>query len=512
MAIQKALLLFFLVIALLPLEAQNHGLIKGRVVDAISNEPIAFVTVWLKSKEEIYGLVTNFDGDFQLPVEYRNSSDSVLFSCIGYLTKKILPQQLMEGQLNILKLSPSTLVLNEVTVVAKKKKLSADQIVSRAIERITQNCMASPYSYVAYYRDYQLMDSSYLNLNEGIVEVFDQGITSNDAEKTKLSLRQYKRNTSFQRDSTIAIAYDNKVGNKFIPGATIFPFGGNELAILRIHDAIRNYRVQTYSFVNQLSDDFIKNHFFKMEGISSLDNVNLYRITFSARYAVTGANYSAEGTIYIEKGNYAIHKLEYSGFFKDKLLYRITVEYARHQEKMTLNYISFYNIFDFRKPDSFKVLDISYNPISNAFQFQLSHQPELGSALDINNYDLRFDGKKLRIKNIQVLPPLALESKYRIQVFLTSNLIPIHEKPVNLAARIKAEITNVKDLNGEVIHGFHLVNMKQFRELFVENLTPPKLIADSLTLDKNRPLDENQVKTDLNFDVSKYWMNTPLKR
>ena len=47
--------------------------------------------------------------------------------------------------------------------------------MAKAIENIKNNNPIDPFSYIAYYRDYQFVDKKYINLNEGIAEVFDQG-------------------------------------------------------------------------------------------------------------------------------------------------------------------------------------------------------------------------------------------------------------------------------------------------------------------------------------------------
>ena len=70
--------------------------------------------------------------------------------------------------------------------------MSAGRIVKEAIKRIPNNYPVDPFSYIGYYRDYQqVTDSSYLadmnfedkhtyiNLNEGVIQVFDAGFGTN---------------------------------------------------------------------------------------------------------------------------------------------------------------------------------------------------------------------------------------------------------------------------------------------------------------------------------------------
>ena len=150
-----------------------------------------------------------------------------------------------------------------------------------AIENLLQNCPTQPFSYIGYYRDYQNDKDQYVNLNEALVKVYDRGFGTNDFDSTKIRLYQYRQNGDFPKDSLMAMTYD-AAGSKFIPGVSVYPFGGNELSQLRIHDAIRNHNASSYSFVNEFDSDFLKNHSFKLLDTVALDNVSLYHISFRA--------------------------------------------------------------------------------------------------------------------------------------------------------------------------------------------------------------------------------------
>jgi hypothetical protein len=59
------------------------------------------------------------DGSFELIVPYQNISDSISFSSIGFANKKI-PITKIKHSKNVIELSPSSTMLNEVVVRAKK--------------------------------------------------------------------------------------------------------------------------------------------------------------------------------------------------------------------------------------------------------------------------------------------------------------------------------------------------------------------------------------------------------
>ena len=61
----------------------------------------------------------------------------------------------------------------------------------------------------------------------------------------------------------------------------------------------------------------------------------------------TSYEYSAYGTIFISKTNFAIYKFNYNLFYRNKKnpQYSVTVEYTPKKEKMYLNYNELNNTF-----------------------------------------------------------------------------------------------------------------------------------------------------------------------
>lgn len=59
----------------------------------------------------------------------------------------------------------------------------------------------------------------YYNLNEAILEVFDQGFTSNDFETTEAKIYEYKQNNDFSKDTLSQKPYNYKDKSKVIPMA-----------------------------------------------------------------------------------------------------------------------------------------------------------------------------------------------------------------------------------------------------------------------------------------------------
>lgn len=361
-------ILFFLLMASV-CWAQEAGFVRGTVLDGETKEPVVFATVRILGKAK--GVITNMDGSFRLPLEFREAGESIAITSMGYTKKEYGLQQLSPSDINIIYLEAGVLELSEAVVKAKGKRfrnLNAKQIVQKAIDAIPNNYPATSFSLVGYYRDYQYKDSTYLNLNEGIFEVFDQGFDQLDDSNTESLIYQWSTNTDFPQDSSARQSYNYKSLSKVIEKARLDAHGGNEFRILRIHDAIRNFNVGSYDFIGTMKTDFTKNHYFLRGADTTKDGNELYTIKFRIFFP----NYRANGTIYISKFDFAIHRLEYTmydekkkgddkkrnkhGHFQ-KPIFDITTEYNSQDGNMYLNYISFHNTFILNVPPVFRVDD-----------------------------------------------------------------------------------------------------------------------------------------------------------
>ncbi len=497
--------------------AQGPTAIRAKIIDSKTRMPVPFATVKImKGKEFRWGVISNGEGDFQIPFQYRPIIDSIVITCIGYENQVLKMNQLLDDKVNIINLKAASVKLQEVVVSARRKgRLAANKIVRLAIQNIPNNYPIHPFSYVAYYRDYQREENEYVNLNEAIVGIFDEGFDANDFLSTKIKLYQYRTNKDFRRDSTTAITYDNNNfgGNKFIPTATVFSFGGNELSILRVHDAIRNNSAISYSFVNEFKSDFVKHHSFKLLETVSLDDAPLYHISFQSLYFITGAEHFAKGEIFIEHGNYAIHKLIYSTYLKEldneKLLYKIQVEYARADSLMFLNYISFNNLFKSNTNEGFRVDNVVYDRAMNAFIVTFNRTPQRMTALDKRNYDFKFDKKPFNISEIEA----SVSNDKEVRVFVeNAHDFNLFEKPDVLAKKFEAIFKNIKDIQGNEVNEVKYKLVNQFRELFLQKLEQSSEEPNvGSFISKETPMKQNRIDS-VHVNSSNYWMNTPLKK
>lgn len=517
--------------------------LKGQIIDATTKEPIAFATVAIKGKA--VGVISNIDGSFSLPERFKSLGDTLKISSMGYDKMEILISELSSDIVKTIYLQPSIFELEEAVVKAKKKRLPpARRILKRAIENIPNNYPKRSFSTVGYYRDYQLDSLGYLNLNEALLEVFDAGFDEIDMLSSKIRIYDYVQNQSFRRDSLADDPYNYTDWRKVIENARLTNRGGNEFEILRAHDPIRNYQLNAFDFVNNMSKgDILRYHaFYKLEGTKS-DGENLFAI----RITKTEADFTARGMVFISKNDYAIHKFEYALYDNSKinsdrllredgiygqLIFEVTTAYKRGQDdKMFLNYISFHNRFRLAEPPKFAVKDVTVLADREAFAVRfnnpLAHvgtrfgddiKRKVGEAIAYEKrwYNFKYKGQKIKFENIKIV------NDSTVYLFPKMDSIPLKNMMRDLettskenivtGGSLQVRISGLEDVDGNSLDVGEYKDYDQFREFFVQEIRPNSTLpTDYPFMDKRKPIFDNQpIKKPDNFED--YWMNTPLQK
>ena len=534
--------LFFLLLLLVSnsVLSQQPEYIIGKLIDSKTQEPIPFASI--RIKDRALGIISNTDGSFKIPLKYKEYGDIIEISSMGYQTKEILIHNFSVYELNDVRLLPALFELEETIVRGeKKRRLSANQIVQRAIANIPKNYPQNLFSTVGYYRDYQLKANEYVNLNEAIVEVFDSGFSKIDSTTTLVQIYDYEKNLDFERDTLSDDPYDYKRSRKIVDNAFLQKYGGNEFSILRVHDAVRNFKVNSYSFVNRFDIDLLQNHIFTRDNSTYINGEAVYAITFRKKYlnkfGKGAPKYSAFGVLYISQGDFAIHKMEYVVYDERKrkskgtlnrhngrgqLLFEVITEYRRNKNKMYLNYISFHNSFILWEPPKFKIddilIDLKYGEnvlrSNGSFKVLYNRTPREEEAVKPENYRVRFNGKRLKLRNVVVFenmvslfPDMDRKEKNEMLAQLTENV----ENPIALNKILSIDVEPIHDIDGNVLNKWEKRDYIQFREYFVQQVKPhPHLPAQGKFMNRRKPIFEDQpVVRPGNFDD--YWMNTPLQ-
>ncbi len=498
------------------------GEIVCKVIRADSGAPVFYSTVKLFGTNR--GTIADDKGQFRLPGSL-NSSQKIILSSIGYEIKEVYISDLKPNTLNLIYLQPSIDKLATVVLRSKKKKrrLSAKRIVKKAIASIKENYSQTPFSYIAYYRDYQQpIDSSYvlntdqeiypeyINLNESILHVFDAGFDTDhlDNDDNQTVLYSYLRNEDFVRDSLFTVPYDN-YKKKYLKDVVIPPLGGNELNLLTLTDAVRNYNKRSFSFVESLKLDFVKNHRFKLNKVNYLDDIALYEIDFYSYKDITKSTYRGKGKIYISKEDYAIHKLSYGlyGSKNEFPLYAVNIEYKKNGEKMYLNYITFNNRFEIYGDPSFAIEEIIYNVNNSSFDVVFNK--------DFDRLSIKTSRKKIKLsyeeQKIDIEDVLLFSRHIRIKVNKKQMQKIPNLNAEGLSKNIKLLMKGITDTKGNVLNEAPKLALNQYREIFVQEVfTESRLEPRFKVVDKQAPLSASEINEFNNKHL--YWINTPLKK
>lgn len=515
---QKILLFTFLLV--LPLGVFSQNFIQGRLLDSVSNTPIVFASIVLKGSSK--GVISNEDGSFRIPADHKSENSTLIISSMGYESLSVLMKDLSDEGLNTIYLIPKTIELQEATVVGYSDNSLARRIVRKAVRAIPRNFSKEPFSLVGYYRDYQQDKGEYLNLNESIVEVQDKGFRKKDANTTKYRIYRLVKNQDFPRDSISSLSYDYENHNKTVKRGYLPSYHGNELVILRVHDAIRNYNIGSYSFIENMKRDLLDNHEFEMGNDVYLDGKWLYTVNFET----LKRDVRAQGQMIVSKKDFSIYGLDYAAYQlhgarerndldesdASQLIFQIQSEYRPFQEKMYLNYLSFSNSFTVRLPPSFMLDNVEVDSTNKVIWFDFNNAVNVSSAMDKEHYELYF---KEREVPFEILTGHGEDKKVLIKPLFASEReqIAYYEslKTADHSNTMVYKIKGLIDVYGNMLGHSEEKDYLQYREFFTQRIIQGDYTGNGVPMDTGKPLFDNVVRAESIDLLQKYWMNTPLK-
>lgn len=145
--------------------AQQNLVIEGTTTDAVSGNPIPFVSIVLKNSAR--GMMSNDAGVFRMHVTEEMQNDSLLFSCIGYELAKI-PVSALIGKNESIQLIPKSFELQEVVVFP----LLPEEYIRRAVEKIPMNYASEPSISTGYYTELMSENKQFLKYEEAVTETW----------------------------------------------------------------------------------------------------------------------------------------------------------------------------------------------------------------------------------------------------------------------------------------------------------------------------------------------------
>lgn len=180
--------IFFLLFLFDTIVAQDDS-ISGSVIDLENNSEIQYVNIGIMNKS--IGTVSNSKGVFTLKLNDKsNVKDTLVFSHIGYKTKKMLVSSLI-GRNNSIELEPLSNELKEVVVTFKQPK-------SKRFGRSAKGLSLMHFNFYSYYeKDVDDRLSKEIGIKFKLkkdckIENLNFNITQNDFKSLKFRLNFYK--------------------------------------------------------------------------------------------------------------------------------------------------------------------------------------------------------------------------------------------------------------------------------------------------------------------------------
>jgi hypothetical protein len=266
----------FLLFGFLSVYGQQNLLINGKITDE-QNNPLSSVTIRLSKNGA--GTLSNQAGLFSLNISDAISLDTVIFSSIGYGSKKIAVKDLQVNNLNLIRLTGKAELLQEIVVKVTDPLL----IIQSALEKIPLNYFNSNHVSHGFYRLDAKKGGEYLMLSEAVFDIHNFGYSSGKDNQFKLIKSRYIQDEKGIHGIDLAVK----------------PKG------LYSSDVIKS--VKESELLSKIS---IKQYRFKFLKSIKYNGADTYVIAFDQKEDVEESLYT--GKFYIDKESLAIVAIEYS--------------------------------------------------------------------------------------------------------------------------------------------------------------------------------------------------------
>ncbi|WP_231928773.1 carboxypeptidase-like regulatory domain-containing protein [Formosa sp. Hel1_31_208] len=347
--------------------------VKNKIVDFGTLIPIESASIYVKNTT--IGTVSNADGRFLLQVPSEFSKDTLIISSIGYKTFKI-PVSEFDNTSEVY-LEEDVASLDEILLIAETRPKTGNDIVLKAIEKLSVNLPDSAYIQKGFLRHKERNKVEFKWLIESAITVYDSGYTTKSSEHLKINVDEMRKSYDLRDVDSIFsyVSYNNQNSrrNRLKPKDV----DRTKLKTSQLVKAIKwnDNRVNGLQNIFQgklnllrnskdskalFGDDILDKHHFELDTILVDNDRKIYKIkiTDSTDFVGLGTKgifnegYVANGWLYIYYDNYAIKKIEYElvaasdaqkvrskRLFDTQVNHKLVMTYIEYEDKMYPNYI-----------------------------------------------------------------------------------------------------------------------------------------------------------------------------
>jgi len=347
--------------------------IQGKVIDSTFLVPLENASIYVQNTT--VGTVSNSDGKFVLQVAEEFKTDTLVISSIGFKSFK-MPVEAFGDSRDIF-LIEDIASLDEVLVVAETRPKTGNEIVLRAIERLSENLPDSAYLQKGFLRHKERNKIEFKWLIESAITMYDSGYGAKSSEHLKLNVDQVRKSYDLRDiDSVFSyVAYKNR--NRKRNKLRAKDINPNELTESNLVKAIKwnDTRVNGLQNLFQgklnvlrnaqdpkalFNADMLATHQFSLDTILVDEGRKIYKIKIAESSDFVGLDtkgiynegFSPIGWFYIYYDNYAIKKVEYElvaaserqksrskRLFDTQVNHKLIISYMEYEGKMYPNYI-----------------------------------------------------------------------------------------------------------------------------------------------------------------------------
>lgn len=347
--------------------------LKNKVVDFGTLLPIESANIYIQNTT--IGTISNVDGKFVLFVPQEHVKDTLVISSIGFKSFKTAINDF--DSTTEIYLEEDVASLDEILLVAETRPETGNEIVLRALEKLSLNLPDSAYLQKGFLRHKERNKLEFKWLIESAISVYDSGYAAKSQDHLKINVDQVRKSYDLRDvDSVFTyLAYKNRntrhksLKLKDVDRSTlntkdlVKAIKWNDTRVNGLQNLfhgklnlIRNANNSKALF----GDDILTNHQFELDTILVDNERKIYKIKISESDDYVGLNtkgiynegYKANGWLYIYYDNYAIKKLEYEliaaspaqkvrskNLFDTQINHKLVITYMEYQDKMYPNYI-----------------------------------------------------------------------------------------------------------------------------------------------------------------------------
>lgn len=364
--------LFSLLICFFCINAFSQTEIKSKILDFLTFLPIESASIYLKNTT--IGTISNADGKFVLFVPREFEKDTLIISSIGYKSFKTTISD-FDSTMDVY-LEEDIASLDEVVLIAQTRPKTGNDIVLRAIKRLSENLPEQPYLLKGFLRHKERNKKEFKWLIESALTLYDSSYASGAMDNLKINVDEIRKSYDLRDVDSLFTYYSylkyhaknidlksKKLDRDTIETSSLIDaikwndrrVNGLENFFRGRLNLVRNSNMQLALFGKSMLDK----HQFDLDTILVDNERKLYKIKISKSKDFIGLNtkyiynegYEANGWLYIYWDNYAIKKIEYElvaasdvqksrskSLFDTQVNHKLIMTYMEYEDKMYPNY------------------------------------------------------------------------------------------------------------------------------------------------------------------------------